>query len=141
MSTRASGVELWSTWKRTHEVIRALVVNEVTAAAGLSEPDMTVLVRLHEAGGTLRQSELGAAMGWDRTRLSHQVTRMEKRGLLTRRRGDGVTVALAAAGRETIQAVLPTLGDAVRRHFLDKLGESDLDALRVILDRLTREGS
>lgn len=141
MSTRASGVELWSTWKRTHEVIRALVVNEVTAAAGLSEPDMTVLVRLHEAGGTLRQSELGATMGWDRTRLSHQVTRMEKRGLLTRQRGGGVMVALAAAGRETIQAVLPTLDDAVRRHFTDKLGESDLDALRVILDRLTGEGS
>jgi DNA-binding MarR family transcriptional regulator len=53
--------------------------------AGLSGSDYKVLVPLSEASsGVLRARELGTEIGWDRSRLSHHITRMEKRGLVAR---------------------------------------------------------
>ncbi|WP_217544761.1 MarR family winged helix-turn-helix transcriptional regulator [Streptomyces sp. GbtcB6] len=129
-------VELWSAFKRAHELVRTRVVADTAEAAGLSEPDLTILVNLDKAGGALRQSELAASLGWDRTRISHQLTRMGKRGLVARERGDGVTVALTDAGRRTVTAVHPGLEAAVRRHFTDRLSAEEAEMLSSVLRRL-----
>ncbi|MEV5955955.1 MarR family winged helix-turn-helix transcriptional regulator [Streptomyces sp. NPDC051987] len=141
MSTSSAGalpepVELWSAFKRAHELVRTRVVADTAEAAGLSEPDLTILVNLHKAGGALRQSELAASLGWDRTRISHQLTRMAKRGLVARERGDGVTVALTDAGCRTVAAVHPGLEAAVRRHFTDRLSAAEIETLSTLLRRL-----
>ncbi|MCG7202696.1 MarR family winged helix-turn-helix transcriptional regulator [Streptomyces arenae] len=129
-------VDLWSAFKRAHEIVRARVIADTAEAAGLSEPDLTILVNLDKAGGALRQSELAASLGWDRTRISHQVTRMGKRGLVTRERADGVTVTLTDAGRQAVTAVGPGLDAAVRRHFTDKLSAPEIETLSSVLRRL-----
>ncbi|WP_316778525.1 MarR family winged helix-turn-helix transcriptional regulator [Streptomyces sasae] len=129
-------VDLWSAFKRAHEVVRARVIADTAEAAGLSEPDLTILVNLGKAGGALRQSELAASLGWDRTRISHQLTRMSGRGLVNRERAGGVTVSLTDAGRETITAVGPGLDAAVRRHFTDKLSAQEIETLNSLLRRL-----
>lgn len=129
-------VDLWSAFKRAHEVVRARVIADTAEAAGLSEPDLTILTDLNKAGGALRQSELAASLGWDRTRISHQLTRMEKRGLVGRERAAGVTVVLTDAGREAVAAVRPGLEAAVRRHFTDKLSAREIDTLSSLLRRL-----
>ncbi len=151
MSTRAEGatgpdestgdtplepVALWSAFKRAHEVVRARVIADTAEAAGLSEPDLTILFYLSKAGGALRQSELAASLGWDRTRISHQLPRMEKRGLVGRERAAGVTVVLTDAGREAVASVRPGLEAAVRRHFTDKLSAREIDTLSSLLRRL-----
>jgi DNA-binding MarR family transcriptional regulator len=129
-------VDLWSTFKRAHEIVRARVIADTAEAAGLSEPDLTILVNLNKAGGALRQSELAASLGWDRTRISHQLTRMGKRGLLTRERASGVTVTLTNTGRQAITTVRPGLDAAVRRHFTDKLSAQEIETLSSVLRRL-----
>lgn len=129
-------VELWSAFKRAHEIVRARVIADTAEAAGLSEPDLMILVDLNKAGGALRQSELAASLGWDRTRISHQLTRMGKRGLVTRERAGGVTVSLTEAGHQTITTVHPGLDAAVRRHFTDKLSVQEIEALSSVLRRL-----
>lgn len=129
-------VDLWSDFKRAHEVVRARVITDTAEAAGLSEPDLTILVTLNKAGGALRQSELAASLGWDRTRISHHLTRMGKRGLLTRERADGVTVTLTDTGRQTITTVHPGLDAAVRRHFTDRLSAQEIKTLSSVLRRL-----
>ncbi|MET7644178.1 MarR family winged helix-turn-helix transcriptional regulator [Streptomyces sp. NPDC005426] len=134
--TAPDPVDLWSAFKRAHEVVRARVIADTAEAAGLSEPDLTILVSLGKAGGFLRQSELAASLGWDRTRISHQLTRMEKRGLVTRERAGGVTVALTDTGRQAISAVHPGLDAAVRRHFTDKLSAQESETLSSVLRRL-----
>ena len=135
--TAVEEVDLWFRWKRTHEMIRLAVVSEVTAAAGVSESDLNVLIHLHAAGGTLRQNALAAATGWDRTRLSHLLTRMEARNYLKRRRsGPGMEVVMSAAGRAAFEAAQVPLHSAVEAHLLGKLRASDKAALRAILDRL-----
>jgi DNA-binding MarR family transcriptional regulator len=53
--------------------------------AGLSAADFSVLVPLSEAPyHRPRARELGRILDWDRSRWSHQIRRMEQRGLLTR---------------------------------------------------------
>jgi len=133
----ADPVALWSAFKRAHEIVRARVIADAADAAGLSEPDLTILAELNKAGGSLRQSELATALGWDRTRVSHQLTRMGNRELVARERaGGGVTVTLTTAGREAITAVHPGLEAAVRRHFTDRLSAEEVKTLESILGRL-----
>ncbi|MBT2414739.1 winged helix-turn-helix transcriptional regulator [Streptomyces sp. ISL-12] len=136
--TAPDPVDLWSSFKRAHELVRARVIADTAEAAGLSEPDLTILVNLGKAGGSLRQSELAASLGWDRTRISHQLTRMGKRGLVARERAGGtsVTVTLTDTGRQTITAVQPGLYAAVRRHFTDKLSAREIETLSSVLRRL-----
>ncbi|MEV0037078.1 MarR family winged helix-turn-helix transcriptional regulator, partial [Streptomyces sp. NPDC050804] len=129
-------VDLWSAFKRAHEIVRARVIADTAEAAGLSEPDLTILVNLDKAGGALRQSELAASLGWDRTRISHQLTRMGKRGLVTRERAGGVTVTLTDTGRQAITTVHPGLDAAVRRHFTDKLSAREIETLSSVFRRL-----
>ncbi|WP_436739345.1 MarR family winged helix-turn-helix transcriptional regulator [Streptomyces sp. BBFR102] len=129
-------VGFWSAFKRAHEIIRTRVIADAADAAGLSEPDLTILVNLNKAGGALRQSELAASLGWDRTRISHQLTRMSKRQLVTRERAGGVTVTLTDAGRQAITAVHPGLDAAVRRHFTDRLSAQEIETLSSVLRRL-----
>ncbi|MGW1128082.1 MULTISPECIES: MarR family winged helix-turn-helix transcriptional regulator [unclassified Streptomyces] len=130
-------VDLWSAFKRAHEVVRARVIADTADAAGLSEPDLTILVSLSKADGSLRQSELAASLGWDRTRISHQLTRMSKRDLIARERSGGATVVtLTEAGRSTVAAVHPGLEAAVRRHFTDKLTAQETETLAALLRRL-----
>jgi DNA-binding MarR family transcriptional regulator len=139
MSSRRIGeaTSLWLQWKRSYEIVRARIVAEVTAEADLSEPEVSVLVWLHEAGGSLRQSAIAASLGWDRSRLSHLLTRMEKRQLVTRAKVAGaVVVSFLSAGERTIERLEPVLEVAARRHLLGRLRESEETTLRDIGRRL-----
>ena len=139
MSTADPGesIELWLLWKRAHETVRAAVIADMTAASGLSDAELSVLVQLHESGGVLRQNAIAAALGWDRTRLSHLLTRMEKRDYVARGKvANGVEITLRPAGRRTIDASVPALSASTRRHLLDRLGPDDAKALKDIVERL-----
>ncbi|MFE9750172.1 MarR family winged helix-turn-helix transcriptional regulator [Saccharothrix saharensis] len=139
MSTADPGesIELWLRWKRAYETVRAAVIADMTAASGLSDAELSVLVHLHEAGGVLRQNAMAAALGWDRTRLSHLLTRMEKRDYLARGKvANGVEITLRPAGRRMIDASVPALSASTRRHLMDRLGPADTKALKGIVERL-----
>jgi DNA-binding MarR family transcriptional regulator len=129
---------LWFAWKRASELVRAAVIEEVTAATGLSDPDLGILLRLDVAGGSLRQSEIASALGWDRTRLSHQLTRMEDRGLLARRRtSSGVWVDISDVGEKAASSARPVHAAAVRRHLIEPLTPGQSAMLREILGLLS----
>jgi DNA-binding MarR family transcriptional regulator len=143
MSTQGPGAatELWLRWKRAHETVRAAVIAETTVASGVSEPELSVLVHLHESGGSLRQNALAAALGWDRTRLSHLLTRMTDRDYVARDRvPNGVEVGLRPEGRRMIDATLPALEAAARRHLVDRLGPDGAGTLKALVDRLVPDG-
>ncbi len=139
MSTTGAGdVALWLAWKRVSELTRGRVLADVIARSPLTEPELTVLVHLDDAGGTIRQNALAAAAGWDRTRLSHLLTRMDERGYLTRERlRNGVELTLADPGRAALTATRAPLADAVHRHVTNRLTAEQRTALRTITDALT----
>ncbi|WP_106815031.1 MarR family winged helix-turn-helix transcriptional regulator [Microbacterium timonense] len=141
MSTPSSDdpVALWLLWKRAFEHVRAAVVAHVTAHSDLSESELSVLIALREAGGGARQSEVAAALGWDRTRLSHLLTRMETRELITRARDDrAVVVHLLPQGRDALEALTPALEAATRRHLADRIAPTERAALANALSALLR---
>src|SRR5688572_2840237 len=96
--------QLWRAWLALGSALPAALHRELQADAGLSLPDFDVLVQLSEsADGRLRVSDLARALGWERSRLSHHVGRMERRGLVTREEcvddGRGAFVVLTSGGR------------------------------------------
>jgi DNA-binding MarR family transcriptional regulator len=114
---------------------------------GLSTNDYEILVELSEAPGhRLRMTELADLTAQSRSRLSHQVTRMEARGLVRRDACDGdkrgTFTVITARGLKTIERVAPYHVDSVRRHFIDQLSPEQLgaltDAYQPVLDHLRK---
>ena len=101
------------------EVLRSRLEQRLTEHSGLSNADYTVLAVLASAAGRrLRLVDLGTQLGWERSRLHHQLTRMSRRGLVER------GPIPDAADRRAIQAVLTDRGlsvirEASRRHARD----------------------
>ena len=101
------------------EVLRSRIEQRLSEHSGLSNADYTVLAVLASAPGRrLRLVDLGARLGWERSRLHHQLTRMSRRGLVER------GPMPDAEDRRAIEAVLTdrglsTIRDASRRHARD----------------------
>ncbi|MCJ1712558.1 MarR family winged helix-turn-helix transcriptional regulator [Curtobacterium sp. VKM Ac-2922] len=133
---------LWHAWKAASEHVRQRVADEIKAGTGLSDPDFGILTRLVELGdGELRQNDLGASMHWHRSRLSHQLTRMEERGLLSRHGVDGgVLVRITAEGSELVGAARPIHAAAVREHLLAHTDGIEPAVLLHVLEQLAGPG-
>ena len=108
----------------------------------MSAADYAVMVPLSEApNGQLRTKDLGIALGWDRSRTSHQVTRMVKRGLgrsrvLRRRRSRFDRWPHAPRAERPSTRLHPTTWRWFAQLFFDPLSDDELDALGVVLDRM-----
>jgi DNA-binding MarR family transcriptional regulator len=127
----------WRGYMRMRTLLNAQIVRDLAREAGLSGPDYDVLSNLSEAEGRrARLGELAAHMAWSRSRLSHHITRMEQRGLVTRQDcaddGRGAFVVLTDAGFAAIETAAPGHVESVRRHFIDVLSRQQLEALAEI---------
>jgi DNA-binding MarR family transcriptional regulator len=138
----------WRGYMRMHTLLHAQLVRDLAREADLSGPDYDVLSNVSEAEGRrVRLGDLAARMAWSKSRLSHHITRMERRGLVTREDcssdGRGAFVVLTDAGLRAIQAAAPGHVASVRRHFIDLLSTEQLDALaeisQTVVRRLTDE--
>ena len=77
---------VWRLWLEVSTTLPAVLNRQLSRDSQLSVQDFEVLVRLSETdGGDMRVVALAEHMGWERSRLSHHLTRMEKRGLIERR--------------------------------------------------------
>ncbi|GAA3809002.1 MarR family winged helix-turn-helix transcriptional regulator [Cellulomonas soli] len=105
------------------------------------------LLAQHPEG--LRPSQLGAAADWDTSRVSHQLRRMERRGLIQRVRDPenarAKIVALTDLGLTAARAAVPALEGSVRTLLFDPLDDQQTDALqslsRAVLDALASRRS
>lgn len=126
--------------------LNAELARQMSEASDLSMADFAVLVALTDTcGGRVRAYELARTLQWEKSRLSHQLTRMAKRGLIARDecRSDarGQFVAVTEAGRRAIEAAAPPHVAAVRRLFFDGVAAEDLEVLtRVAESTLARLG-
>src|SRR5437868_5308325 len=103
---------------------------------GLSLNDYEILVNLSESPGRrMRMSDLADATIQSRSRLSHQISRMEAAGLVSREscRDDrrGTFAVLTDHGWAVTQQVAPHHVDSVREHFVDRLTNDQLKALEL----------
>jgi DNA-binding MarR family transcriptional regulator len=107
----------------------------------LSLSDFEVLVHLTDRDDErVRAFELAREMQWEKSRLSHQLARMQRRGLIDRvecpEDGRGAFVVLTPDGRAVIDQAAPHHVDAVREYFLDQLTEDELRTLGALAERV-----
>jgi DNA-binding MarR family transcriptional regulator len=132
---------LWRSYIRMNQELYARLEALQASEGGISAADYAVLVPLsEEPTGVLRARELGAEIGWDRSRLSHHLARMEKRGMVAREEcaedGRGLMVRLTPSGRRAIERAAPAHAEAVQRRFFDLLSAKEVDTLTEVFDRV-----
>jgi DNA-binding MarR family transcriptional regulator len=132
---------VWQAYLQLNQHLFAFLDQELVRDSGLSGADYKVLHPLSEAAeGVVRARELCAEIGWDRSRLSHHVSRMERRGLVARDEctedGRGLMVRLTDAGRTAIEGAAPRHVENVQRGFFDLLSKDELETLARVFDRV-----
>ncbi|MET8676790.1 MarR family transcriptional regulator [Streptomyces sp. NPDC004647] len=126
---------------RTHLDVNRLLMHQLEKDLqpfGLTINDYEILVNLSESEEQrMRMSDLAASTLQSKSRLSHQITRMENAGLVRREHCEsdrrGLFAVLTDEGSETMQKVAPHHVASVRQHFIDLLPPTDLEALHASL--------
>lgn len=129
---------VWRQWLTANGRLAATLGRQLSSDSDLSMADFQVLAHLSEApDGRLRIVQLAEISQWERSRLSHHLTRMERRGMITRQEcredGRGQFACITAQGQAMIEQAAPGHARAVRRLMFDSLTDADLQAL----DRVT----
>jgi DNA-binding MarR family transcriptional regulator len=123
----------WRTYLRMSSLLPAALNRQLQQDCGLTLPEYEVLVLLSETPEQrLRPFQICDALTWEQSRLSHQLTRMERRGLVARGEcaadGRGAVIELTPAGAEAIKVAAPRHVATVRRLIFDQLSGAQLAA-------------
>jgi DNA-binding MarR family transcriptional regulator len=135
-------LRIWYAFQAMGEDVLGRVGRDIAQATGVSGPEFGVLSRLAAFGkGEMRQQALARVMGWDKSRLSHQLTRMQERALIERRHTDSntVLVVLTKFGREKLAAALPIRAESVRRNLLSRLTQQQIETIVRVSNLLAEE--
>ncbi|TWF94415.1 MarR family transcriptional regulator [Saccharopolyspora dendranthemae] len=115
---------------------------ELQLSHGLSIADYEILVSLSEVPDMrMRMSELAAGIAHSKSRMSHQIRRLEREGLVRRQEcpedGRGVLAALTDKGMAKLREAAPSHVQGVREHMIDLLEPDEQKTLGEIFTRLT----
>ena len=114
--------------------LNARLAADVGASSDLSYADYVVLMVLSDQpDNRMRMFELARGLGWEKSRVSHQIARMVERGLVRKEKCGadrrGAYVVMERQGRKAIEAAAPRHVETVRRLFIDRLTPEQLDSL------------
>lgn len=131
-------------WRAFFVMRRQLDLNlerRLHSDAGISSADFEILASLFEEPTKRRRSgQIGDIIGWEKSRVSHQIARMEQRGLVARETCDddarGVWVVLTAEGRRAVLRAVRDHDAAIREYFFDVLDHEERAALRTISQKV-----
>lgn len=125
-SLNPSEWELWHTWMQAQRLLVLELDRCLQRDYGISKAEFSVLVTLHQTPeGRMRVGELASSLGWDKSRVSHQLSRMEARSLVTPTTNDSSTrrigIELTETGRAAASKAIEGHGANIRRLFFDTL--------------------
>jgi DNA-binding MarR family transcriptional regulator len=131
----------WRGYTQMQHRLNRLLGQLLTRDSGLSSSDYALLVPLSEAPDQqLRARDLARTVDWEKSRLSHHLTRMQTRGLVERLEcatdARGAYIRLTAAGRQAIESAAPQHVEAVRDNFIDLLTAEEIDTLASVTERV-----
>jgi DNA-binding MarR family transcriptional regulator len=138
----------WGLWRGFVTMQRHLareLDRQLQRDAGISQADFIVLGRLSESPDRrLRTGELAELLAWEKSRVSHQVTRMEARGLVERTEcdtdGRGTWVGITTEGRRTMVSATREHAERIRELFFDELTDDEKavlhDVTRRVMERI-----
>jgi DNA-binding MarR family transcriptional regulator len=131
----------WLAWVQSSLRMRDQLDAELVAEHDLSLPEYEVLAFVSQAPrGQLRMTELAATTIVSRSRLTHLVDRLVRRGFLVREQCPsdrrGWFAVLTPAGRRLLRKAAPTHVRGVRRYLIDVLTPDEVTALAPVLERV-----
>ncbi|HEU4323859.1 MAG TPA: MarR family transcriptional regulator [Roseiflexaceae bacterium] len=137
----ATEATAWSSYQRMRLRLAERLNRELARDTGLSEADYEILAALSESQHeSMRALALRCGLEWEKSRLSHQLRRMEQRGLITREEctedNRGTVIRLTDAGRALAEQGRAHEQQAVRRYVVDVLMPEQLQALGTIAETL-----
>ncbi|KUI36568.1 MarR family transcriptional regulator [Mycobacterium sp. IS-1496] len=129
----------WLAYMRVYHRLEFEMNRQLQADSGLSLADYTVLNALTNAPRDRAQvNVLATTIGWERSRLSHHLQRMSRRGLVERSVSDGdrraTDIVLTDHGRREFEAAAPGHAARVKALFFSDLNPAQNDALADILE-------
>jgi len=127
--------ELWHTWMQAQRLLDRELDRCLQRDYGISKSEFSVLVTLERAaGGRLRVGELAESLAWDKSRVAHQLTRMEKRELVERSEAESsgrrIGIALTAKGRDAVRKAIGGHAGNIRRYFFETLTPEQAAAIQ-----------
>ncbi|GAB2966504.1 MarR family transcriptional regulator [Amycolatopsis acidiphila] len=131
----------WRGYVTMQARLTARLGRQLQADSELSHADFAVLVQLTDVpDGRVRVFELARQLQWEKSRLSHHLARMQKRGLVAREEcpsdARGAFIVLTAEGRAAIEDAAPRHVETVRRLVFDVLTPEQVETLREISEQV-----
>ncbi|NJP65470.1 MarR family winged helix-turn-helix transcriptional regulator [Streptomyces spiramenti] len=131
----------WDSFIRMQETLIGRLSRRLQADSRMSAADFVVLAGLTESeGGRMRFLDLTKRVEWEKSRMSHQIGRMAKRGLVTREEcpddGRGAYIVVTPEGYRAIEEAAPLHVEHVRRLFVEAITQEELDTLGRISARV-----
>jgi DNA-binding MarR family transcriptional regulator len=139
----------WAVWRdfmaMSSQLARELD-RRLQSDAGISHADYSVLLMLQQTSGQrVRTGELAELLAWEKSRVSHQVARMEARDLLERTDcdtdGRGTWISPTAEGHRVLEGAMPNHNRTIRELFFDAIPDAQRtaisDAAVNVLDKLS----
>jgi DNA-binding MarR family transcriptional regulator len=133
----------WRAFRHAHDQLSLRLHRHLGQDSGLTHADYVILAALSEhPAGRMPAQELCTSLHWEKSRLSHQVRRMQEQGLIDRGPNPAdarsAMICLLPAGRRAIEDAAPDHVRNVRRHFIDLLTPAELDMLAALNERVLR---
>lgn len=137
----------WRAWRNYISgaaLLNGRLSRDLSDTHQLPLPDYEILVRLSEQPGRrMRMSLLAEEVVASKSRLSHQVARLENDGLVRREvcdsDGRGVWAVLTDAGFARLEAAAPDHLESVREHFIDLLDEQERRVVGDVFGRIVEK--
>src|ERR1700746_410115 len=132
----------WRAFQHAHHRLE-VHLNRGLQQSGLSAADYQILAVLSEHDrDRMPAHDLCNTLGWEKSRVSHQVRRMQKDGLIFREPNPddarSTMVCLLPAGRAAIEKAWPGCGEDTGGTFIDLLTPAELDMLAALNERVLR---
>jgi DNA-binding MarR family transcriptional regulator len=116
----------WRAYVIGSQMLSYRLHRELQETHGIALADYEILVRLSEQPNLrMRMSQLAGEVASSKSRVSHQIARLEDAGLVRRTEcpsdGRGVFAELTEHGVDVLRAAAPTHVAGVREHMIDLL--------------------
>ena len=137
--TDISSATAWARYQRMRVQLSSRINRELSRETGLSEADYEILTALTTMPeGPVRVLALRCGLEWEKSRLSHQLRRMEQRGLIVRETcaedNRSAELRVTPAGARVVREAREQYERLVRRYVTDVLTVAQLTQLGEISD-------
>ena len=133
-------------WRAFHKIGTSLLPHlsrQITNHSGISSAEYVVLVSLSELPtDSVSLNRLAIGLGWEISRMSHQISRMEASGLVTKSRSAedsrSFNVSITARGRKLAESAIPLQSKEINHCFSNVLTKQQMETLIEISDAISK---